>query len=236
MTPAAAEADRRAHAITRWLGADAPDGRTVDPCRRRRRPARAVLRRALELPRRAPTSWRRSSTVSRTPPPIASPARSTRLRARPRRPRQRHRRRRRHRPGRPEERRDATFSAETYQNEYLPDGGTRGRTPSSTVTAHRRPGRRAATPARRPRSSSSTSPARCSRGARCASAKAAATAAIDCLRDGVAVRRHRRHPRGRVRLPAGTALAMAPTRRGARPRRGRSTGSAPAAARRSAAG
>ena len=51
MTAEAAEADRRAHAITRWLGADAPEERypvtTVRPVRPW--PPRALLRRALEL-------------------------------------------------------------------------------------------------------------------------------------------------------------------------------------------
>ena len=232
-------ATARAHAITRWVGADAPDEPAAD--RRRARASRAacpVLRRAVELrarrrgprrarlPRRSPAGQRRVA-VARTPD-----------------------RRRAGRGGRdnitvavdrhaPAEEAAAMtrFTAETYQNEYL----AVGRRPRSTRSSpSRRVGGSGA--AAEPVGAAEiiivdTSGSMPCRAARSSAAKQATAAAIDAIRDGVlfAVIAGTDVAPSRLSRPTGPLAVASPQTRPRRQARDRAS-CRPAAAPRSARG
>ena len=190
-----AEADRhpRAHAITRWVGADAPGGRSPgDDLRAARRDGSSS----------APTvcgTTRRPNDLAWAPR-AAQPADGPADRGRPGADRDRARRAagattspsssstsfRRPSPP-PTGGSDVTeFAAETYQNEFLAvgrHGGRRGRhaSPRSGADAVRRRTRRAAEIVIVDVSGSMDLPAH----ARSTRREAATGAAIDCIRDGV---------------------------------------------------
>ena len=202
--------DPRAHAITRWLGRRRPGGPPQFVVARPPEPGRLILctRRAVEL--HAPIRGRSSAPARRrcraecSPAPSRARSTDTALA------------RGGHdnitvavvdlRPADGGRQTMTTFTAETYQNEYLAVGG-----PRSTRSSPSRVGRRAARP-----------PSRCRRGrdrdrrhvridghaprARCSAAKQATTAAaIDCIRDGVLFAR---------RSPAPTPRALDLSRAG----------------------